>query len=287
MAVHHCVAAGFLDRQKHRIVGPEGPPEFDATQNDEKQSPDDEAGLNGRSALFRTKPSRRAARYCRRNSVAVVRLAGMPGHGTIGVKAWLALTLINIRFGPGRPTAAHDSVHDIAVPSLHSQLCGKLGGKLSAGVKPIALRIELWMPDVSSGYFRAYSAPIRVVAANVADRVASIPKSAIPAAIRTSIGATRANSAATLPADPIGVASDSGFCRLTPFLPIMDDLTRRARRCKLSEGWQDQRSHILRIPGSMTLRPRPHRPPEANIWGQWGSDCPGRSSKSSGNRLGR
>jgi hypothetical protein len=75
----------------------------------------------------------------------------MPGHGTSGVKAWLAPILMKTRLGPGRPAAAHDSVHAIDIPSSHSQLWGKLAGKVSAGIKAMELCIEFRMPVASTG----------------------------------------------------------------------------------------------------------------------------------------
>src|SRR5215469_9329332 len=105
-----------------------------------------------------------------------------------------------MRLGLARPSVAQDSLHPIGVPSSHSQVWLKLAGNDNAGVKLIALCIELCIPPVSSGCALANSAPIRVVATSAADLAASIPKSTVPAAIRITSGATSANSAATLPA---------------------------------------------------------------------------------------
>jgi hypothetical protein len=78
-------------------------------------------------------------------------MPGIPGHGTNGVKAWLALIFMKTRLGAGRPAVAQDSLQAINVPSSHSQLWGKLAGKVNAGAKVIELCIEFWMPSVSAG----------------------------------------------------------------------------------------------------------------------------------------
>lgn len=207
----------------------------------------------------------------------------MPGHGTSGVKAWLAVILMDRRLGPGRPTAAHDSVHDIRVPSSHPQLCGKLAGKLSAGAKLIALCIEFRMPVVSIGRPLAYSAPMRVVPASAADLVASMPKSAIPAPINARIGATRANSAATLPSHR---SQPPGHRRRCPprTLDLVSGFIRRARRYRQPEGCRARRSRTHRSPGSQLRRPSAWRQSTAGIWGHWDRDCRETPSTSSGNR---
>ena len=153
--------------------------------------------------------------------MTAVSVAGIPGQGTSGVKAWLALIVIKTRLGPGRPRVRHDWAQAIGVPSSHSQLRGKLAGKLSAGKNRIAPCIEFWMPTVSSGRSRAYSAPMRAVAANAADLAARMPKSAVPAAIIMTIGATSANSAATLPRQPRRPLSlRRPRCRVQPTLAL-------------------------------------------------------------------
>src|SRR5438128_4272588 len=106
------------------------------------------------------------------------------------------------RFGPGRPTAAQDSAQEMAAPSSHSQLWGKFAGKESWGLKLIEFCIEFLMPVVSAERYLAYSAPMRVAPANAADCLVSDPRSATPTIMRRTIGATTANSAATLPRQP-------------------------------------------------------------------------------------
>jgi hypothetical protein len=174
-------------------------PERDNAENQQEEERNRNTGLDCRAAGFGAVAKGSANVHCKRTFVDAVRVAGIPGHGTRGVKVWLALIVRKTRFGPNRPAAAHDSVHAIAVMSSHSQLWGKLGGKVSAGVKLVEVCIELWMPAVSVGLCRAYSAPMRVVAVRAVELLVSIPKSAIPAAIRMIAGATKANSAATLP----------------------------------------------------------------------------------------
>ena len=114
----HC---GRLPRpQKHRVAGPEGPPQLDAAQNELEKHVNDEAGVDRCSSLLSAAPRRRDPPHRRRISVVADRLAGMPGHGTSGEKAWLAVSLMNRRFGPARPTPAHDSVQLMDIPSSHS-----------------------------------------------------------------------------------------------------------------------------------------------------------------------
>jgi hypothetical protein len=55
------------------------------------------------------------------------------------------------RFGPGRPAVAHETVQGIDLPSSHSQLRGKVAGKLSGGLKLIEFSMELSMPAASDG----------------------------------------------------------------------------------------------------------------------------------------
>ena len=199
MIVHHRIAAGLLDRDQHRVVGPQGSGGFNGADDSQQQRRHYEGGLDSRRTRLGCVPGPLAAIHCSRTSVAAVSVAGMPGQGASGEKGWFAVIRMNMRLGPGRPTVAHDSLQVIGVSSSHSQLRGKLAGKVNGGPKLVALCIACCMPLVLSGYVRAYPAPIRAVAASPADLDASIPKSAIPVAIRTRSGAISANSAATLP----------------------------------------------------------------------------------------
>jgi hypothetical protein len=157
----HCVTAGLLHGEQHRIVGPKGSPKLGTADDQQQQDRHSDAGFDPRRTFFGAAP-RRPTVHCRRNSVVAVKVAGIPGHGTNGVKAWLALILMKMRLGSGRPNVAHDSVQAIDVASAHSQLNGKLAGKVSAGAKLMDLCIAFWIPGVSAGKSLAYCAPIRV-----------------------------------------------------------------------------------------------------------------------------
>jgi hypothetical protein len=141
MVVSHRKPAGFLDRQKHRVVGPKHSRQLNAAENEQEQHADDDTDFNRCGPLLSAAQPPCAPAHRSRISVVADKLAGIPGHGTSGAKGWLALIVMNRRLGPGRPTVAHDSVQLIDVPSSHSQLCGKLTGNPSGGAKLIALCI--------------------------------------------------------------------------------------------------------------------------------------------------
>jgi hypothetical protein len=83
-----------------------------------------------------------------RKSVDALKLVGIPGHGSRGVKDCVAPTVINTRLGPGRAglCVAHEAEQEIpngVGESLHLQVTGKLAGKVSAGLKLIELVMAL------------------------------------------------------------------------------------------------------------------------------------------------
>ena len=130
-----------------------------------------------------------------RSSVIVCNVTA--GHGVNGAKLWFALTVIKTRLGPVPPAggfAKHESklagpahwggLADGGLVDSHSHLkVPKLAGKVGAGLKYTELAIASWipvmqaaltvgglatvlMPDWQVGLFLAYSAPMRVAAAN-------------------------------------------------------------------------------------------------------------------------
>jgi len=85
--IHHSISAGLLDGEKHRVVGPQGSPELDAADDQQKQHRYSNTGLDRGGALFRAASRWPAADHCRRISVADVNVAGNTGHGRSGAAA--------------------------------------------------------------------------------------------------------------------------------------------------------------------------------------------------------
>jgi hypothetical protein len=77
--------------------------------------------------------------------VVAVSDVGIPGQGEIGEKVWLAVTVINTRFGVfPAPTQVVPQV--IEVPSSHSQLGEGSLGNVGAGLKFPVLVTAFLMP---------------------------------------------------------------------------------------------------------------------------------------------
>jgi hypothetical protein len=70
--------------------------------------------------------------------VPLVSEVGIPGQGTNGVNACVALTVINMRLGT-LPVPVQVVPQVIEVPSAHSQLGGKALGKVRVGPEATAL----------------------------------------------------------------------------------------------------------------------------------------------------
>jgi hypothetical protein len=85
--ISHRIAASFLDGEQHRVVCPEDVTQLETADDQEQQHWHNDASLDGRRAFLRASPKSPDCHYCSRTSVVAVKIAGMLGHGTNGVKA--------------------------------------------------------------------------------------------------------------------------------------------------------------------------------------------------------
>ena len=119
------------------MIGPKGTSELDAADHEREQKRQYESGFNGCRTVLIAASGASALTHWTRISVLLVSVVGIPGQDTIGVNAWLAVTVTNTRLGVfPAPTQVVPQVID--APSAHSQLAGNGEeplGNVNAGLK--------------------------------------------------------------------------------------------------------------------------------------------------------